>query len=444
MRVYHMEFIRKMGRLWFVIAFFVMAAGVVLSVLYYSESKFFSGIAWGAQSSPSEKTAGDSVASLGFASTATASSTEESSLASASLETIPVEVVRRNVTLRLTGSMIADEESEVASNVSGIAAEIFVDRGSVVKKGQVLVQLDPTDAKNRLAEGMALVEELRVRLGLNKDEDSFNVEEQPEVKLAKSILNLATTNLNRNKKLFEEKVLSREAYDQNLAEQEAAQCKYLQSVQQVKQTYQCFKTALTRLVALRKAVDDTTIVAPFDGWVAEKNVSSGEQVSSGPQSKPVVTLVKINPLRVSLTVPQQNIGSVKAGQKVLFEVDSFPDKIFEGEVRFISPVVRDDTRSMVVEATVPNLEGQLRPGLFVTAELELPREKTDLFVPMNAVKKIGEAARVLVVQNDTVREQVVQLGQVIDNRVEIRTGLTGKERLVAKPDQVQEGAIVRK
>ena len=83
------------------------------------------------------------------------------------IETVPVEVVQRSDMLRLTGSLMADERSSVASNTSGIAAEVRVDRGSLVRKNDVLVQIDPTDAKNKLAEGQAMLDELKARLGLD-------------------------------------------------------------------------------------------------------------------------------------------------------------------------------------------------------------------------------------------------------------------------------------
>ena len=110
------------------------------------------------------------------------------------------------------------------------------------------------------------------------------------------------------------------------------------------------------------------------------------------QATKVVTLVRIDPLRLSLTVPQQDIGCIQPGQAVRFHVDSFPDRTFDATVRFIAPVVTHDTRSMVVEAIVPNPDGELRPGLFATAELVLPKKGAEIVAPVSAVQKTGEAA----------------------------------------------------
>jgi len=377
-------------------------------------------------------------ATLGFLPKGNGAANGENNSTAPNHQTVAIEVVPRCDILRLTGSLIADEESSVASNASGIAAEVRVDRGSIVRKNDVLVQIDLTDAKNNLAEGQAKLDELKARLGLNGNIENFDPEDQPEVRLAKASADLAASNLRRAKELIGKKVISDEVYDQTETEYELAQQRYRQALLLIKQAYAACKTAMAKLTILEKAVADTTIRAPMDGWVAEKLVSVGEQISSGMQATKVVTLVRIDPLRLSLTVPQQDMGSIQPGQKVRFHVDSFPDQTFVATVRFIAPVV-DNTRSMVVEAVVPNPEGMLRPGLFATAELELKRQQPGLYVPLSAVQKNGEVGRVFVVRDGVAREQVVALGEQTGGKIEIRSGLTGKELLAAHPELVSDG-----
>jgi len=359
------------------------------------------------------------------------------------LETVPAVVEQRCDVLRLTGSLMADERSAVASNTSGIAAEVLVDRGSLVRKNDVLVQIDPTDAKNKLAEGEAMFNELKARLGLEGDLSEFNPENQPEVRLAKAAADLAAANLRRAQELYEKKVVSAESFDQTKTEHELAVQRYQQALLLIKQAFRACQTAEAKLAILRKAVDDTTIRAPFDGWVAEKHVAVGEQISSGMQATKVVTLVRIDPLRLSLTVPQQDVGRIEPGQTVRFRVDSYPDRMFEARVRFIAPVVMNDTRSMVVEAVAPNPNHELRPGMFVTAELELPRKQPCVLAPVSAVQRTGEVGRVYVVRDGVARAQIVALGESDGRRVEIRSGLAGGEMLVAQPDKVRDGDKVQ-
>jgi RND family efflux transporter MFP subunit len=361
----------------------------------------------------------------------------------ARVEVIAAEVVPHSDILRLTGSLAADERASVASNTSGIAAEVRVDRGSFVRKNDVLVQIDPTDAKNKLAEGQAMLDELKARLGIDENTREFNPEDQPEVRLAKASAELAASNLKRTKDLYAKKVVSTEAFDQAQTEYELATQRYRQALFLIRQAYAVCRTAQIKLAILQKAVADTTIRAPFDGWVAEKLVAVGEQISSGMQATKVVTLVRIDPLRLSLTVPQQDIGRIQPGQTVRFRVDSYPDRVFEAKVRFIAPVVTHDTRSMVVEAMAPNPEAALRPGLFATAELELGKQRPRVFVPVGAVQRLGEVARVFVVRDGVAREQVVALGEVEEGKVEVRSGLTGTEKLAARPELVKDGDPVR-
>ena len=162
------------------------------------------------------------------------------------------------------------------------------------------------------------------------------------------------------------------------------------------------------------------------------------------QATKVVTLVRVNPLRLSLTVPQQSVGFVQLGQTVSFQVDSFPpDRKFEAKVRYIAPVVTNDTRSMLVEAVVPNPDGELYPGMFAMAELESKLQKPHVFAPLGAVQKMGEVACVFVVRDGIARKQVVSLGEEEKGKVEIRSGLAGKEILVANPELVRDGDKVR-
>jgi RND family efflux transporter MFP subunit len=373
--------------------------------------------------------------------------------AAARYETAPVEVVGRGHMLRLTGSLMPYKRSSVVANTSGIAAEVRVDRGSVVRRNDILVQIDATDANNKLAEGRELLKELEVRLGLDATGGAFQPESQPEVKLAKASLEQARANLRRAGDLYAKHVVTTESYEQLQTDCELAAQRYGQALHQIRQSYQAYKTAQARVKILEKAVADCTIRAPFDGVVVEKLVEDGEQISAGMQATKVVTLAQIDRLRLSLSVPQQNVGDVREGQTVWFHVDSFPDRRFQGEVKFITPAVTSDTRSMIVEAVVENAAkeggalrpGPLRPGLFATAELEVrqpgegPEAAAKMFVPASAVKKMDEVARVFVVRDGVAREQVVALGEETPQRVEIRSGLTGKERIVTRPEGIRDG-----
>lgn len=175
-----------------------------------------------------------------------------------------VAAVEQNLTIRLTGSLAADDKSEVGSNAAGNVSETYVERGSFVKKGDVLVQIDPRDAKNALDEGINAAEELRERLGLDEAKE-FCVDEVPEVEAAKVARDLADRTLRRADALRKQNAVALESYDQSLTEYHAAVQRYYLARRQAKQLYRSYQSAVTHLVTLRKAVDDCTI---RDRWTA--------------------------------------------------------------------------------------------------------------------------------------------------------------------------------
>ena len=137
------------------------------------------------------------------------------------------------------------------------------------------------------------------------------------------------------------------------------------------QQYQALMGARARVAMARKAVADTLVRAPFDGVVAERLVSVGDYVTRGTK---VASIMRVSPLRLELTVPAQYVTAVAVGNAVDLEVDAYPGETFAGEVRFVSPGLRSDTRALVVEAIVANTDGRLKPGLFATAHIRTSGE----------------------------------------------------------------------
>jgi RND family efflux transporter MFP subunit len=292
-----------------------------------------------------------------------------------------------------------------------------------------------------LDQGLAGIQELKVRLGIKDDKAPYSVENQPEVKMAKAALNLARVNLDRFMKLYEQDVLPKADYDRVMFECDSAAQRYEQARLQMSQVYQSYLTARTKLDALRKALADTTIRAPFSGYVAERLISVGERVSPSPMGKgaAVATIIKLDPLRLVLTVPQQSVGQITTGQTVSFKVDSLPDRSFTGEIRYVGPSVESNSRSMTVEAMVPNPDHVLRPGTFASAEVALPEKSKRLLVPTSAVVKEGDISKIFILREGVAREQVVSTGDVRDGKVEIAGGLSGNETVITAPQGIHDG-----
>jgi membrane fusion protein (multidrug efflux system) len=124
-------------------------------------------------------------------------------------------------------------------------------------------------------------------------------------------------------------------------------------------------------------------------------------------------------------------------------VDAYPGESFSGQVRFVSPSVKAETRALMVEAVVPNRDHRLKPGFFATARIEQASTQPAVLVPSTAVRTISGTPRVFVVAGDRVEERVVMTGQPVDGLVEIATGLKAGERVAADGvDQLVDGVRV--
>jgi membrane fusion protein (multidrug efflux system) len=315
------------------------------------------------------------------------SRSNSSSRASASTPSPPIAAVTAPVEdrvlpriLEVTGALAADESADVASERDGQVATVRVERGTYVEKGTVLATLDEREAKAQLDQARA-----------NLAWTSSEVERYAEL---------------RRRQVVAKAEDQRKGTDLDLAK--------------------------ANLDLAEKGFQDCTIRAPFSGVVTEKKISAGAFVRRG---QAICGLVKIDPLRAELAIPEIATPAIKVGQKARLNVQSFPDRAFDGIVRYIGPSLRSEARTLVVEAVVPNPERLLKPGLFVTARVELPKNEPTLLVPTAAVVTDSGVSHVFVLDKDRVIERIVALGDRYGASVEIRSGVAAGERVVVNPDR---------
>src|SRR5262249_52431668 len=156
----------------------------------------------------------------------------------------------------------------------------------------------------------------------------------PEVANAKANLTLAQAEFDRIEKLLAQRVVSQSEYDQRKTAVEAARQQYESAKNGGEQQYQALLAARARVTLARKALSDTVVRAPFAGIVGQRMVSTGDYVTKGMK---VVDVVRITPLRVQLTVPEQFVSEVAVGQPVSLAVDAYSGRTFEGHIRYVSP-----------------------------------------------------------------------------------------------------------
>jgi len=331
--------------------------------------------------------------------------------------------------IRVTGSLVADEQAEVSAESGGRVVATPIERGTRVQKGTVLIRVSTAEADAQLQEAEANAAQIEARLGL-KPGDTFDPKVVPEVMNAKAGLEFAEAEFARIRSLLEQKVVSQSEYDQRRTQVEAARQQYQVAQNSAEQSYRSLGAARARVALARKTVADTAVRAPFAGLVAERLVSVGDYVTRGTR---VATVVRIDPMRVELTVPEQAVSLVSVGQPVKLTVDAYPNEVFEARVKFVSPSLRADQRALTVEAVASNPDGRLKPGLFATASIQQPQSAPALLVPATAVETISGTSRVYVVREGRVEERIVTLGDRLEGRIEITSGLTAGDVVAADP-----------
>ena len=305
--------------------------------------------------------------------------------------------------LALSGTLIGSEESDVAAGAAGKILDTYVERGSVVKKGAMLVKLD----SRSLA---AQAQEAEAQLGSLKAQQAQ-----------------ALLDCDRNDKMFKKEAISKADYDRSHTSCETSKWSVT--------------AAEARKTQIAEALRDTDIRAPFSGLIVERKVSAGEYVRADSQ---VVTLVAVDNLRVELTVPEADVAQVRPGMTVEFHTAADTGNPgHRGRIRYIGPSVRRQTRDAIVEAVVENAGHDLRPGMFVTAKLALGEQSLPA-VPETAVRADGTLRHVFVAQGGRLEDRLVQAAEVQNGQVPILSGLKAGEPVVAEltPD-VRDGARVK-
>ena len=330
--------------------------------------------------------------------------------------------------IRATGSLMAEEQADVAAETAGRVVAAGIERGTPVSQGAELIRLSATDTDAQLKEAEANAAQIEARLGITGGA-ALDVNAVPEVQNAKASADLAQAEFARIKSLLDQRVVSQSEYDQRRTQAEAARQQYEAAKNGAAQQYQSLQAARARVSLAHKAFTDTVVRAPFNGVVAQRLVTVGDYVTKGMK---VAVVVRVNPLRVQLTVPEQAVSAMAPGQPVTFEVDAYPGRQFEGTVKYVSPALQADQRALTVEALVPNGDGVLKPGLFATARIEQPGRTPGVLVPAASVQTMSGTSRVYVVAGDHAEERIVTTGETVGDLIEITKGLKVGERVATK------------
>jgi membrane fusion protein (multidrug efflux system) len=313
----------------------------------------------------------------------------------------PVEVRSMPRLLTLTGSVIANRQSEIAANVPGRVMSTSIERGQKVKQGELLVQIDTGST-------------------------AFSAQaSKAQAQLADTQAVQAKSDCTRAESLFAQGVIAQAEYDRQ---------KTLCQVQELQA-----KAASASAGMTSKMLSDATIRAPFAGAIGERYVNVGEYVQPGTR---IASVYVFDPVRVTISVPEAAVSLVHEGQTLDVHVSAWPDRTFPAKVEYLSPALRQNTRDLIIEATASNGDAALRPGMFATVALSVGEESVAT-VPADAIVADGTVKRLYVARDGKAFELVVGTGVTKDGRTAVTENFEEGARVIVKPPVgIKDGAPI--
>ncbi len=297
--------------------------------------------------------------------------------------------------IQLTGDILPNQQATIYSRVGGNLQKVYADIGDYVKENQLLALIDTTIyAQN--------------------------------VKLAKANYNQADAsylnnkiNFERNKKLVEQNLISRQdfdnsqtAMDASLAQKEAASANY--------------QNAITQLSYCK-------ITAPFSGLITKRFLDPGVYIATGGNSvnSSIFVIIANDKLKSLLNIPEKIVPRLSQVKKITLVADALPGQTFLARLTKVSDAIDLSTRTMAVELQIENQGKSLKPGMFATFQLQMDSRSNVLVIPNNLVQKDESGEFVFTVSKDTLASKVyVKTGITENNRVEVISGITETDQII--------------
>jgi membrane fusion protein, multidrug efflux system len=300
------------------------------------------------------------------------------------------------------GTLKAYEEVIVSSEVDGILKSIRVQEGSPVTQGQLIAEIKETDY--RLDRERAAV----------------------ALKQAEASLAYAKQEYERKEALYRKDLVAKQQFDDVLARLVLSQG----DVDRAKMGLDLAHEKLAK----------TSICAPMAGTVKEKRVTAGEYIRNGTF---LVSIVRTDMLKLSFTITEKDVGSLRVGQDVAFTVDAFPGREFRAQLKTIYPSLEEKTRSLQLEAVLTNADQTLKPGLFARVTLYTGPARGTVVAPITALLYDNSRTKLFVVEGDRAKEREVKIGRKYGEYMEITEGLKEEEIVVTVgQNNLMDGVMV--
>lgn len=326
------------------------------------------------------------------------------------------------------GTLFPFEEVTISSEIEGRVIEVGADLGDKVDQNHVLVRVSDEEQRYLLQQNEAQLRQSLERLGLRNEKDRVkDIKETPEVRRAQADLTEAEQRYKRVRNLVEQSIASPQDLDQAEARYKSMQASYETTLHQTRNLIQEVDRYRAVVELQSKKLRDTTIHAPFTAFVKERQVNVGQYVRP---NTPVFNLVKTDPVRLRMEIPEKMAPWIKTGQLAEVFLEAFGERKFQGKIWRISPTVEQAKRTFVVEALIANSEGELKPGSYAKGRVRTDHVDAIKLVPVRAVNYVFGSNKVYVIRDgSSIDAREVKLGDRFGTDVEITEG-------------VQEGELV--
>jgi membrane fusion protein (multidrug efflux system) len=300
------------------------------------------------------------------------------------------------------GTLKAYDEVIVSSEVDGILKSIRVQEGSPVTQGQLIAEIKETDYRLDTERAATALKQAEASLAYAKQE------------------------YERKEALYRKDLVAKQQFDDVLARLVLSQGDV--------------DRAKVGLDLAHEKLAKTSICAPMAGTVKEKRVTAGEYIRNGTF---LVSIVRTDMLKLSFTITEKDVGSLRVGQDVAFTVDAFPGREFRALLKTIYPSLEEKTRSLQLEAVLTNADQSLKPGLFARVKLYTGPARDTVVAPITALLYDNSRTKLFVVEGDRAKEREVKIGQKYGEFMEITEGLKQEEIVVTVgQNNLMEGVLV--
>jgi RND family efflux transporter MFP subunit len=305
--------------------------------------------------------------------------------------------------ITVVGNLIGEATVSVVPRAAGRLESVSVKMGDRVSRGQKIAQIENQDILEQV-----------------KQAEAAQQVSQATIRQREADLQLAQTNAERSRNLYERQLLPKQTLDDT-------ESRYQSAIAQLDLARAQSNQTKARIDELRINLGNTAIVSPVNGFVSKRSIDPGAFAS---QNAPVVDVVDISRVRLTASIVEKDLKQLQVGDPTRVEVDAYPGEVFTGRIARVSPVLDPSTRTAPIEIEIPNGDFRLKPGMYARVGITTNTKRDSLVVPANAVIDLGGRRGVFFPQNNVAIFRAVQPGLEQGGVVEILTGVNEGDRVI--------------